>query len=564
TSFNGFDTIPVFTDREAGTERWSIQGNKQGDDVLQNGGIDPSVEPAHLIKAASEKTWDELYAAHVNDHRELFRRVKLDLGEAETVSLPTDERIASFQEHEDKGLISLLFHYGRYLLIASSRHGSQPANLQGIWNDYTNPPWWSNYTMNMNLEMNYWLAESCNLTECLDPLFSFIEDLSVNGAKTAEVNYGITRGWVAHHQADIWRQTGPVGNNSGSPAYACWPMGGPWLCRHLWERWLFSGDSEFLRDRAWPLMKGAAEFCLEFLTEDENGFLVTNPSTSPEHRFVLSDGSTASVSMASTMDMMLLRDLFSSCIEAADILGIDSEFRDELKSARDRLYPVPLGDDGELLEWFRDFQSSDPHHRHLAHLFALHPGDRITKHGTPKLFEAARKALEQRGDGGTGWSLAWKVNFWARMGDSDRAYSLAKKLLNLVDSKVTNIAEGGGLYPNMFDAHPPFQIDGNFGITAGIAEMLLQSHAHEIELLPALPKIWPQGSVSGLRARTGYEVDIKWVNGRLSEAVIRTDFAQTCRIRYGDKVAEFDVQPGKARHPAYFPGCSSAPFQLPC
>ncbi|MBT4482751.1 MAG: glycoside hydrolase family 95 protein, partial [Candidatus Latescibacteria bacterium] len=359
-------------------------------------------------------------------------------------------------------------------------------------------------------------------------------------------NYGITRGWVAHHQADIWRQSAPVGNYFGSPAYACWPMGGPWLSHHLWERWLFGGDIEFLRDRAWPLMKGAAEFCLDFLIEDERGFLVTNPSTSPEHRFVLPDGSTASVSMASTMDMALIRDLFSSCIETADILGVDRDFRDELKSALDRLYPAPLGDNGELLEWFRDFKSSDPHHRHIAHLYALHPGNHITKYGTPKLFEAARKTLELRGDGGTGWSLAWKVNFWARMGDGDRAYSLMKKLMNLVDSKVTNIAEGGGLYPNMFDAHPPFQIDGNFGVTAGIAEMLLQSHAHEIELLPALPKIWSEGCVSGLRARTGYEVDINWDNGRMIEAVILTDFPQTCRVRYGDKVAEFDAQPGEA------------------
>jgi len=490
----------------------------------------------------------------VADYQPLFRRVELSLGQAGAPCLPTDERIQSVRHGaSDPQLEALYFQFGRYLLIASSRPGTQPANLQGIWNFQMRPPWSSNYTLNINAQQNYWPAEVCNLAECHEPLFDLIQELSVNGAKTAEILYGC-RGWVAHHNTGLWRTATPVGDGTGDPCWAMWPMGGAWLCQHLWEHYAYGGDKQFLAQRAYPLVKGAARFMLDFLIEDEHGNLVTCPSTSPENKFLLPDGRECSVSMASTMDMAIIHDLFSNCIEASKILGTDQGFRSELESARARLLPVQIGEHGQLQEWFQDFGEAEPGHRHHSHLFGLHPGRQITLRGTPELAEACRKSLERRfehGAGRGGWPCAWIISFWARREEPDPAYRQVRLLL------------GNSTCPNMFNGRRVYQIDGNLSGIAGIAEMLLQSHAGEISLLPALAREWPTGYVKGLRARGGFEVDMAWKNGRLTEATIRSKLGNRCRVRsrtpvvagaasgelkvdaLGDLVVAFDTKPGK-------------------
>ncbi|WP_052737982.1 glycoside hydrolase N-terminal domain-containing protein [Bacillus sp. SA1-12] len=475
------------------------------------------------IETAACKSYSELKDAHIAEYQEKFHRVSLRLSETEIEEecnlLPTDQRLKRHQKgKEDLGLVSLFFQYGRYLLISCSRPESLAANLQGIWNDKYTPPWESKYTININIQMNYWPAEVCNLLECHEPLFDLIERMRERGRITAKEVYGC-KGFVAHHNTNIWGET----HIEGIPLSASiWPMGAAWLSLHLWEHYRFGMDEVFLRDRAFPVMKEAAEFFLDYLVEDKNGLLLTGPSISPENTFIRIDGISGNLCMGPAMDSQILHFLFTAVLEAGRRLKIDQEFCSKIEEIKERLPKINIGKFGQILEWVEDYDEKDPGHRHISHLFALHPGEMIHPVHTPELAKAAKRTLKRRlinGGGHTGWSRAWMINFWARLREGDVAYENIRLLLT------------SSVYTNLFDAHPPFQIDGNFGATAGIAEMLLQSHAGEIVLLPALPQAWKEGEILGLRARGGYEFDIFWKEGALHSAKMRVYKSGTCRIR---------------------------------
>jgi alpha-L-fucosidase 2 len=527
---------------------------------------DPSEEAAKIIESATAISYDELKDAHRKDFSSIFSRVSLDLGSDSDASLlPTDERMLRFNDGKsDPGLQSLYYQYGRYLMISGSRDQHTPVNLQGLWNDHVQPPWGSNYTTNINLEMNYWPVEITNLAESHYPLLSFLESMAANGAVTAKTCFGL-EGWCAFHNSDIWAKTSPPGaapwDNRSAARWSCWPMAGAWLCQDLFRHYEYTGDETFLREKAWPLMKGAAEFLLGWLVEDKEGFLVTNPSTSPENTYKI-NGKDYEISMATGMDIAITRDLFNNCIRTLDVLNTDPQFRGRLQKALEKLYPYHIGQYGQLQEWYGDFDNPKDNHRHISHLFGLFPGTEISPLRSPELASAATQTLIHRGDISTGWSMAWKINWWSRLGDGDHAHSILKAGLTYIGPKNPKY-KGGGTFPNLFDGHPPFQIDGNYGGTAGITEMLLQSCDGAIALLPAIPSEWKNGEVKGLKAKGNFTVDIKWENGAITKAVINSALGGTCRIRTKTPVTVTAVASIPASGPnqnAFFKTAPAPPF----
>ncbi|AYB35578.1 glycoside hydrolase family 95 protein [Chryseolinea soli] len=510
TSFNGFDVCP------------------------DSGGKDENKLASDAMAAAVKMPFNALRARHVADYSKYFSRVRLQIdqdGENANANLPSDLRLKAYSTgSSDHGLEALYFQYGRYLLISSSRPEGRPANLQGLWNKELRAPWSSNYTININTQMNYWPAEITNLSEMHEPLLRFImRDLSVTGARTAKEFYGLG-GWVANHNTDIWATSNPVGERKGGPQWANWPMGGAWLCRHLWEHFNFTQDLAFLKE-AYPVMKESARFASQWLVLNADGYWVTSPSVSPENQYIDDKGKRQVVAVGSTMDMSITWDVFTMVIAAGKILEDKDIFVSELAAKRGKLLPLQIGKRGNLQEWSKDWEDGDLTHRHASHLYGLYPGIQISPMQSIPFASAAQRSLEIRTDVGTGWSLGWKINFWARLLDGNHSHKLLRRLLHYTEDSGTNMVDGGGTYPNFFDAHPPFQIDGNFAGTAGITEMLLQSQLNEIFLLPALPDEWGKGRVSGLRARGNFEIAIEWDQNTLTNGEVRSLIGGPCTIR---------------------------------
>ncbi|GGM93177.1 alpha/beta hydrolase [Dyadobacter beijingensis] len=491
---------------------------------------DPAARTAETLRQSP--AFEKAYSAHLTDYQKLFNRFTIALPANASSQLTTDERLSQFKQHaDDPALLALYVQFARYLLIASSRPGSHAANLQGKWNHKLNPSWDSKYTVNINTEMNYWPVEMTNLSECHAPLFDMVKEVSQTGGEVAKEHYN-AKGWVLHHNTDVWRGAAPINASN----HGIWVTGGAWLSLHLWEHYRFTQDKAFLQNTAYPLMKGAAEFFLDFLVKDpKTGYLISSPSNSPENGGLVA---------GPTMDHQIIRALFKACAETAGILGTDAAFAQKLTQTAKQVAPNRIGRFGQLQEWMTDIDDTTSHHRHVSHLWGVYPGEEITPAATPDLLKAAMKSLNYRGDDGTGWSLAWKINYWARFLDGEHAYTMIRKLFNPVCDAGQKMS-GGGSYPNLFDAHPPFQIDGNFGGAAGILETLVQSHLGEINLLPALPKALPDGRMSGLCTRGGFEIDIEWKKGRLAGLTVRSKAGNACKLRYGGKVVSVPTAKGK-------------------
>jgi alpha-L-fucosidase 2 len=515
TSFNGFDKDPATK------------------------GVNNIALAESTLNHAKQTGWAEIKKQHIKDYQNYFKRVELKLAEKDLVNLPTDERLKRYAKGEqDPYLETLYFQYGRYLLISSSRTPGVPANLQGLWNPYLQPPWSSNYTININAEENYWLAENTNLSEMHLPFLQFVGNLSTTGKITAKTFYNMP-GWVAHHNSDIWAMSNPVGNfGNGDPVWANWAMGGTWASTHLWEHYLYTQDQNFLEKNAYPIMRGAAEFCLAWLVPDISGQWITSPSTSPENSFKMPNGFVGATFFGGTADLAMIRELFLDILAAQKILKTDNEFVNKINTALNNLHGYQVGKAGNLQEWYYDWEDNEPKHRHQSHLYGLFPGTHVTLDKTPLIAAAAKKSLEIKGDETTGWSKGWRINLWARLKDGDHAYKMYRELLKYVppDDTKENYSNAGGTYPNLLDAHPPFQIDGNFGGAAAVAEMLVQSNIDYIELLPALPKAWPSGAVKGLKTRGNFEIEMSWNAGQVTNLKIKSATQAIAKVLMNGKM----------------------------